>query len=85
MWGDRYNQFAHLRNLYAFMYAHPGKKLLFMGSEWGQFLEWKYDHGLEWVDLNDSLNQHMQRYTTHLNQLYKDITQLHQLDFLLLP
>ena len=81
MWGDRYNQFAHLRNLYAFMYAHPGKKLLFMGSEWGQFLEWKYDHGLEWVDLNDSLNQHMQRYTTHLNQLYKEERSLWETDY----
>lgn len=72
MWGDRYNQFAHLRNLYAFMYAHPGKKLLFMGSEWGQFLEWKFDHALEWVDLNDPMNQQMQTYTAHLNQLYKE-------------
>lgn len=81
MWGDRYNQFAHLRNLYAFMYAHPGKKLLFMGSEWGQFLEWKYDHGLEWMDLNDSLNQLMQSYTAHLNQLYKKERSLWEIDY----
>ena len=51
MWGDRYKQFAHLRNMYTFQMAHPGKKLLFMGSEWGQFLEWKYAEGLEWRDL----------------------------------
>lgn len=72
MWGDRYKQFSQLRNLYAFMYAHPGKKLLFMGGEWGQFLEWKHDQGLEWVDLQDSFNYQMQIYTKHLNHLYKE-------------
>jgi 1,4-alpha-glucan branching enzyme len=70
MWGDRYRQFAQLRTLYAYQMVHPGKKLLFMGSEWGQFLEWKYDHGLEWVDLNDPLNQKMQLFTKTLNEFY---------------
>lgn len=82
MWGDRYKQFAHLRNLYAFMTAHPGKKLLFMGSEWGQFLEWKYDHGLEWVDLDDSMNLKMQHFTQTLNELYKTERSLWELDYL---
>lgn len=71
MWGDRYKQFAQLRNLYTFMMTHPGKKLLFMGSEWGQFLEWKYDEELEWVDLEDDMNSKMQTFTSHLNEFYK--------------
>ena len=54
MWGDRYNQFAGLRNLYTYQLCHPGKKLLFMGSEFGQFLEWKYDYQLEWMNLEDN-------------------------------
>ncbi len=80
MWGDRYKQFAQLRNLYTFMMTHPGKKLLFMGSEWGQFLEWKYDEGLEWVDLDDALNHAMQQFTRQLNQFYKDERALWELD-----
>lgn len=81
MWGDRSQQFAQLRNLYAFMFAHPGKKLLFMGSEWGQFLEWKYDHGLEWQDLQDELNHKMQQYTQYLNDLYLRERALWEIDY----
>lgn len=80
MWGDRYKQFSQLRNLYTYMMMHPGKKLLFMGSEWGQFLEWKYDHGLEWVDLNDAFNAKMQFFTQTLNELYKEERALWELD-----
>ncbi|MHC5268004.1 1,4-alpha-glucan branching protein GlgB [Enterococcus sp. LJL98] len=80
MWGNRTQQFAQLRNLYAFMYAHPGKKLLFMGSEWGQFLEWKFDHGLEWGDLTDALNAKMLVYTRQLNDFYKNARALWELD-----
>ncbi|GAB2538911.1 1,4-alpha-glucan branching protein GlgB [Gracilibacillus alcaliphilus] len=80
MWGDRYNQFAHLRNLYTYMLTHPGKKLLFMGSEWGQFLEWKYDEGLEWRDLQDDLNYKMQQFTRHINHLYKTEPSLWELE-----
>ena len=72
MWGDRYRQFAQLRTLYTFMMMHPGKKLLFMGGEWGQFLEWKFDHGLEWVDLQDEMNAKMQHFTSVLNHFYKE-------------
>ncbi|MBJ6745400.1 1,4-alpha-glucan branching protein GlgB [Streptococcus sp. 121] len=72
MWGDRYNQFAGLRNLYTYQICHPGKKLLFMGSEWGQFLEWKSHEALEWHDLDDDLNGRMQHFTSELNRLYKD-------------
>ena len=82
MWGDRYNQFAGLRNLYTYQICHPGKKLLFMGSEFGQFLEWKYDHALEWTNLEeeDGLNLKMQDFTSQLNQFYKDHKVLWQLD-----
>ncbi len=80
MWGDRYNQFAGLRNLYAYQMCHPGKKLLFMGSEFGQFLEWKYNDQLEWGNLNDDMNQKMQRYTKQLNQFYKDYKCLWRID-----
>ena len=80
MWGDRYNQFAGLRNLYTYQLCHPGKKLLFMGSEFGQFLEWKYDYQLEWVNLEDKMNQQMQKFTSFANGFYKDHRALWQID-----
>ncbi|MGX7023772.1 1,4-alpha-glucan branching protein GlgB [Vagococcus hydrophili] len=80
MWGDRYKQFAQLRNLYTYLITHPGKKLLFMGSEWGQFLEWKFNEQLEWIDLEDEMNQQMQHFTSDLNQLYKDSGSLWELE-----
>ncbi|MBS4924207.1 MAG: 1,4-alpha-glucan branching protein GlgB [Streptococcus salivarius] len=80
MWGDRYNQFAGLRNLYAYQLCHPGKKLLFMGSEFGQFLEWKFDYQLEWGNLEDEMNQKMQAFTSHMNAFYKDHKSLWQID-----
>jgi 1,4-alpha-glucan branching enzyme len=72
MWGDRYKQFAGLRNMYVYLMTFPGKKLLFMGSEWGQFIEWKCDHGLEWVDLEDSMNKKHQYFTKYLNKFYQE-------------
>lgn len=80
MWGDRYKQFAQLRNLYVYLMTHPGKKLLFMGSEWGQFLEWKSNESLEWIDLDDEMNRRMQHFTKTLNQLYKKEKSLWELD-----
>ena len=80
MWGDRYNQFAGLRNLYAYQLCHPGKKLLFMGSEFGQFLEWKHDYQLEWGNLEDEMNQKMQAFTSHMNAFYKAHKSLWQID-----
>lgn len=80
MWGDRYKQFSQLRNLFTYLITHPGKKLLFMGSEWGQFLEWKYDESLEWKDLDDYLNRSMHRFTAHLNHLYKSQPALWELE-----
>jgi 1,4-alpha-glucan branching enzyme len=80
MWGDRYKQFAQLRSLLTYLMAHPGKKLLFMGSEWGQFLEWKYNEGLEWKDLSDPLNSAMQTFTKTINELYHSQAALWELE-----
>lgn len=57
-----------------------GKKLLFMGSEFGQFLEWKYNQGLEWDSLNDDLNHKMQHYSKSLNDFYKGHSPLWKID-----
>ncbi|SQG82859.1 glycogen branching enzyme [Streptococcus uberis] len=78
--GDRYNQFAGLRNLLAYQICHPGKKLLFMGSEFGQFLEWKYDDQLVWENLDDDLNAKMLDFTSQLNAFYKENNMLWQND-----
>lgn len=80
MWGDRYKQFAQLRTLLIYLMAHPGKKLLFMGGEWGQFLEWKFNEGLEWHDLADPMNYAMQQYTKKLNEVYRSETALWELE-----
>ena len=79
--GDRYNQFANLRTMAVWHMTFPGKKLLFMGSEWGQFLEWRDWSQLEWVDLNDPMNEKMQTFTTVLNHLYQATPALWQEDF----
>ncbi|MFL2030099.1 1,4-alpha-glucan branching protein GlgB [Loigolactobacillus zhaoyuanensis] len=78
--GDRYNQFANLRTLMVYLMLHPGKKLTFMGSEWGQFLEWRHWSGLEWVDLADPLNHKMQEFVQTLNQLYRQQRSLWEQD-----
>ncbi|WP_179394626.1 1,4-alpha-glucan branching protein GlgB [Lacticaseibacillus absianus] len=74
--GDRYNQFANLRVMFVWLMTHPGKKLLFMGGEWGQFLEWRDWSALEWVDLNDPMNLAMQTFTRMLNKLYRQTPSL---------
>lgn len=80
MFGDRYNQFASLRLLFAYLTAHPGKQLLFMGSEWGQFLEWRDYSSLEWQDLADEMNRQMSTYTNVLNHVYAESKALFQQD-----
>lgn len=72
MWGDRPQQFSQLRLLLALQIAYPGKKLLFMGSEYGQYLEWRYYEGLEWSNEKDQLNAKMQTYTKELNNFYRN-------------
>ncbi len=79
--GDDWQKFANLRAYYGFMWGHPGKKLLFMGGEFGQRLEWNYDTGLEWPVLNEPNHQGLQRAVKDLNQLYRHEPALHENDF----
>jgi 1,4-alpha-glucan branching enzyme len=78
--GDHWRQFANLRAYFGFMWAHPGKKLLFMGAELAQAREWSHDDEVEWFRLNDGLNAGVQKVLRDLNQLYKAEGALHQRD-----
>ena len=81
--GDRWKQFAGLRALLAYQWAHPGKQLLFMGSEFGQDSEWSEQAGLDWQALQDGNGFHsgVQRLVRDLNRVYDDSPALWQLDF----
>jgi 1,4-alpha-glucan branching enzyme len=68
--GDLWQKFANLRMLYGFMYGHPGKKLLFMGGEFGQWREWNDAESLDWHLLQDDNHKGLQRYVQDLNKLY---------------
>jgi 1,4-alpha-glucan branching enzyme len=78
--GDRWQQFANLRALFGYMWAHPGKKLLFMGGEFAQAREWNHDASLDWHLLGDPLHAGMQRLVRDLNQLLRTQPALHQRD-----
>ncbi|MGH7052925.1 MAG: 1,4-alpha-glucan branching protein GlgB [Stellaceae bacterium] len=78
--GDRWQRFANLRAYFAFMWTHPGKKLLFMGGEWGQEREWNHDWGLDWHLLADPMHQGLQSLVGDLNRLYRATPALHRLD-----
>jgi 1,4-alpha-glucan branching enzyme len=79
--GDEWQRFANLRLLLGYMYAHPGKKLLFMGSEFGQVREWMHDESLEWHVLGFPLHRGMQQWTRDLNHLYRSEPALYEIDF----
>jgi 1,4-alpha-glucan branching enzyme len=79
--GDYWQKFANLRALYGYMYAHPGKKLLFMGAEIGQWTEWNDKWQLDWMLLDHSSHQALQEYVKALNRLYAAQPALHQVDF----
>jgi 1,4-alpha-glucan branching enzyme len=80
--GDDWQRHANLRALYAFMYGHPGKKLLFMGAEFGQGREWHHDRSLDW-HLLDAGPHHrgVQQLVRDLNRLHRTEPALHELDF----
>ncbi len=78
--GDLWQKFANLRMFYAWMYAHPGKKLLFMGSEFGQWREWNHDISLDWHLCSYPEHDGLKRLVQHLNWLYKNEPALWELD-----
>ncbi len=78
--GDRWQKFANLRAYFAFQYTQPGKKLLFMGSEFAQEREWNHDQSLDWHVLDDPMHAGMRRLVTDLNRLYCNWPALHELD-----
>jgi 1,4-alpha-glucan branching enzyme len=79
--GGEWQKFANLRLLYGFMYGHPGKKLLFMGDEFGQWTEWNHDASLEWGLLTNPLHAGLRRWVRDLNILYRGERALHELEF----
>ena len=81
MSGDEWQKFASLRAYLGFMWGYSGKKLLFMGSEFGQWQEWNHDTGLEWQALDAPHHQGLQRFVRDLNLVYRDQPALYQADF----
>ena len=79
--GDDWQKFANLRLLLGYMYAQPGKKLLFMGGEFGQWWEWNHDSSLDWHLLTFPPHSSLQRWVEDLNRLYRSESVLHGLEF----
>jgi 1,4-alpha-glucan branching enzyme len=79
--GDEWQKFANLRLFYGFMFGHPGKKLLFMGNEFGQWSEWNHDACLEWHLVQQPFHAGLKRWVRDLNTLYRGEPLLHELDF----
>jgi 1,4-alpha-glucan branching enzyme len=79
--GDDWQKFANLRLLYGYMFGHPGKKLLFMGDEFGQRSEWNHDASLEWHLLKEPLHAGLKQWVHDLNILYRGQPLLHEMDF----
>jgi 1,4-alpha-glucan branching enzyme len=79
--GDRWQKFANLRALYGYMWTHPGKKLLFMGGEIGQWREWNHDRQLDWEVTWDADHSGLQRWLKDLNRVYREHPQLYRHDF----
>ncbi|QDU38144.1 1,4-alpha-glucan branching enzyme GlgB [Maioricimonas rarisocia] len=78
--GDDWQKFANLRVLYGYQYSTPGKPLLFMGGEFGQWTEWNHDTELDWALLRFEKHDGLRRYIGDLNRVYRDHPALHQLD-----
>ena len=78
--GDEWRRFANLRLLFGYMYAQPGKKLIFMGAEFGQGQEWSHDRSLDWHLLQGRFHSGLQRWLEDLNRFYRTHPGMHQLD-----
>jgi 1,4-alpha-glucan branching enzyme len=79
--GDSWQQFANLRLMFGHMWGHPGKKLLFMGGEFGQRREWNHDEALDWSLLGSDEHSGLQRWVEDLNRFYRSEPALYELDF----
>ncbi len=79
--GDEWQKLANLRLLFGCMYGHPGKKLIFMGGEFGQWREWNHDASLDWQLLDHPGHHGVQRWVCDLNQFYRDEPALYEQDF----
>jgi 1,4-alpha-glucan branching enzyme len=79
--GDAWRKHATLRALYGFMYGHPGKKLLFMGSEFGQWREWSHEGSLDWHLLDEARHEGLARWVRDLNHAYQREPSLFEVDF----
>ena len=80
MWGDYDTKFASLRALYGYQFAHPGKKLMFMGGEFAQFIEWNYKQQLDWMLLDFPKHRGMFDYVRDLNHIYASTPALYRID-----
>lgn len=80
MFGSYEQKFATLRALYGYQFAHPGKKLCFMGSEFGQFIEWNYEQSLDWLLLDYPMHAKLREYYSALNHLYRSFPALYEVD-----
>ena len=78
--GDEWQKFANLRLLYGFMFSHPGKKLLFMGSEFGQWSEWNHDASLDWHLVGSPFHAGLMRWVRDLNTFYRGQPSMHEGD-----
>jgi 1,4-alpha-glucan branching enzyme len=79
--GDKWQKAANLRLLYGWMFGHPGKKLIFMGGEFGQEAEWHHDYSLDWHELKEPKHSGLQLWYRDLNRLYRETPQLWELDY----